>query len=424
MTNDDGDVMGGSERWQAWRDDTPAMIEYAYMNSGFSGPKRRATHAAVQQRLDLELMHGSTTRHALDDRFDLAARYREAMGRLLGGASPDEIAIMGNTTEGINIITNGLEVTSADSVVTTSVEHGSGIVPAYYQRARTGCEVVIVPIHAQDSPGQAMESFVSTMGAARGNIKLVILSEISYSTGQLLPLKAIVDETHRRGGHVLVDGAQTAGHIPIDVHESGVDFYAIPSHKWLCGPDGLGALYIREDLIPLVAPSKVAGRSAASYDFEGNFEPERERITKYELTTTSTPLIAGTLEAAEWFLDSGPEAVFERTRELNRYAEGRFGRIEGVSVVSPLHDSTRTGLFCFTVDDLPAGDVNAFLQAEARVVCRSVAEFNSVRLSLHAFNTEADIDRAAETVERAIREGIPDDVEPAYPPAIFAGRGP
>ncbi|MXZ47285.1 MAG: aminotransferase class V-fold PLP-dependent enzyme [Chloroflexi bacterium] len=422
MTND-GDGMG-NERWRAWRDDTPALTQYAYMNSGFSGPKRRATHAAVQERLDLELMHGSTTRFALDDRFELADRYRQTMGRLLGGASPDEIAITGNTTEGINIITNGLEVTSADSIITTDVEHGSGIVPAYYLRERTGCEVVIVPIDAQDSPGQAMESFVSSMGAANGNVKLVILSEISYSTGQLLPLKAIVDETHRRGGHVVVDGAQTAGHIPIDVRDTNVDFYAIPSHKWLCGPDGMGALYVREDLIPLVAPMKVAGRSAASYDFAGNFEPERERITKYELTTTSTPLIAGTLEAAEWFLDSGPEAVLARAQELNRYAEGRFGRIEGVSVVSPRHDSTRTGLFCFVVDDLPAADVNAFLQAEAKVVCRSVAEFNSVRLSLHAFNTEAEVDLAAETVERAIREGIPDDVEPAFPPAIFAGRGP
>ena len=423
MTNDDGG-MDTSERWQAWRDDTPALIEYAYMNSGFSGPKRRATHEAVQQRLDLELMHGSTTRRALDDRLELAGRYRETMGRLLGGASPDEIAITGNTTEGINIVTNGLEVTAADTIVTTDVEHGSGIVPAYYLRERTGCEVAIVPIDAQDSPGQAMESFVSAMGAASGNVKLVILSEISYSTGQLLPLKAIVDETHRRGGHVLVDGAQTAGHIPIDVRASGVDFYAIPSHKWLCGPDGLGALYVREDLIPLVAPMKVAGRSAASYDFQGNFEPERERITKYELTTTSTPLIAGTLEAAEWFLDSGPEAVLDRARALNRYAEARFGRIEGVSVVSPRHDSTRTGLFCFVADDLEARDVNAFLQAEARVACRSVAEFNSVRLSLHAFNTEAEVDLAAETVERAIREGIPDDVEPAFPPAMFAGRGP
>ena len=190
------------------------------------------------------------------------------------------------------------------------------------------------------------------------------------------------------------------------------------------GPDGLGALYVREDLIPMVEPSKVAGRAAASYDFEGGFTPERERITKYELTTTSTPLIAGTIEAAEWFLDSGAEAVFARARELNRYAEARFGRIEGVAVVSPRLDATRTGLFCFAVDGLDAGMVNAFLQQEAKVVCRSVAQFGSVRLSLHAFNTEAEVDLAAETVERAVREGIPDDVEPAFPPQIFAGAGP
>ena len=170
---------------------------------------------------------------------------------------------------------------------------------------------------------------------------------------------------------MLVDGAQTAGHIPIDVRASGVDFYAIPSHKWLCGPDGLGALYVREDLIPLVAPTKVSGRAAAEYDLEGGFEPEREKITKYELTTTATALIAGTIEAAEWYLESGPEAVFERTRELNRYADERFSRIDGVEVVSPHHDATRTGLFCFTVDGVEAADVNAFLQQEGRVVCRS-----------------------------------------------------
>ena len=420
----DGGAMDEHERWQAWREQTPAMGEYAYMNSGFAGPERLAVHEAIRRRLDLELVHGSTTRRALDDRYDLALRYRELMGRLLGGASPDEIAITGNTSEGINIVTNGLDVESGDCVVTTGVEHGSGIVPAYYLRARSGCELVIVPIDAQDSPGAAMESFVTTLDGAGSNLKLVILSEISYSTGQLLPLKGMVEETHRRGGHMLVDGAQTAGHIPIDVRESGVDFYAIPSHKWLCGPDGFGALYVREDLIPLVSPSKVSGRAAAEYDLEGGFEPEHEKITKYELTTTATALIAGTIEAAEWYLDSGPEAVFERVRALNRYAEQRFGRIEGVSVVSPRHDATRTGLFCFSVDGLEADLVNAFLQHEAKVVCRSVKQFNSVRLSLHAFNNEADIDITAETVERAILEGIPDDIEPAIPPQLMAGGAP
>ena len=216
---------------------------------------------------------------------------------------------------------------------------------------------------------------------------------------------------------MLVDGAQTAGHIPIDVRATNVDFYAIPSHKWLCGPDGLGALYIREDLIPTVQPMKVAGRAAASYDFAGGFEPEVEKITKYELTTVSGALIAGTIEASEWFLDSNPHAVFERTRELNRYAERRFGRIEGVSVESPRDEATRTGLFCFAVDGVDPSLVNSFLQQETNVVARTVAQYGTVRLSLHAFNTEGDIDAAAETVERAVIEGIPDDVEPAPPDA-------
>ena len=421
--NGDGGGADAAARWRAWREQTPALREYAYMNSGFSGPKRRATHEAVQRSLDVELTHGSTTRRALDHRFETTQAYRETMGRLLG-ASAAEIAITGNTTEGINLVVGGLALGPGDLIATTDVEHGSGIVPAYYQRERRGCEIAIAPIGAQDSPGEAMESFVSAIGAASGPLRLVILSEISYSTGQLLPLDAIVEETHRRGGYVLVDGAQTAGHIPIDVRASGVDFYAVPSHKWLCGPDGLGALYVREDLIPLVEPVKVAGRAAASYDFAGGFVPERERITKYELTTTSTPLIAGTIEAAEWFLASGPEAVFARARALNRYAGERFGRIEGVSVVSPRRDATRTGLFCFAADGLDAGTVNAYLQQEAKVVCRSVAQFGSVRLSLHAFNTEAEVDLAAATVERALREGIPGDVEPAFPPQIFAGAGP
>ena len=414
----------GSTRWSAWREQTPALREYAYMNSGFSGPSRLAVHRAVRRRLDLELAHGATTRRALDDRHDLVERYRETMGRVLGGASPGEVAVTGNTTEGINIVVNGLGLGPGDCVVTTSVEHGSGIVPAYVQRERNGCELEIVPLDAQDSPDRVVEAFVAAIERPRARLALVIVSEIAYSTGQLLPLDAIVREAHRRGGLVLVDGAQTAGHLPIDVRASGVDFYAIPSHKWLCGPEGLGALYVRADLIPRVEPSKVAGRAAASYDLQGSFEAERALITKYELTTTSTALMAGTIEAAEWFLDAGPDAVFERARSLNRYAQARFERIEGVTVLSPRGAAARTGLFCFAVDGLDAALVNAWLQHEAKVVCRSVAQFNSVRLSLHAFNTHADIDRAASSVERAIREGIPDGIEPAYPPQLAGGGGP
>ena len=91
---------------------------------------------------------------------------------------------------------------------------------------------------------------------------------------------------------------------------------------------------------------------------------------------------------------------------------------------SPRHDATRTALFCFAVAGLDPALVNSFLQQEAKVVSRWVRQYGSVRLSLHALNTEADIDLVAETVERALREGIPDDVEPAMPPQLSGGQGP
>lgn len=394
------------ERWAWLREQTPVFREYAYMNSGWSGPLSIPVVEAMHRRLALEIEHGPTTEIAMDNSRELSSRLREVMAQLLG-ADSEEITITGNTTEGLNIVMNGLNLESGDGIVTTSVEHSSGIVPAYYLRERRGVDLDIVPVAVTDTAGAILERF---SGALTEKSKLVVLSEISYSTGQILPLAGIVDAAHRVGALVLVDGAQTAGHIPIDVRATGVDCYAIPGHKWLCGPDGLGALYVRNDLISGLEPVKVSGRAAASYDLDGNFEPQRDQITKYELTTVSDALIAGTVTAAEQYLTSGPDAVFQRARELCRYAEERFDRISKVEVISSRAEDSRSGLFCFKVDGQDAPALSSFLQSQARVVCRSVSEYDSVRLSLNAFNTEADVDLAADTVETAISEGIPEDI--------------
>lgn len=396
-----------TERWQWVRDQMPVTRNFAYMNSGWSGPLSAPVIEAMNARLDLEYQLGPTTRAVMDDRMALGNDFRALTARMIN-ADPDEIAIMGNTTEGVNVAVNGLRYAKGDVVVTSNTEHASGLVPAYYLRERHGVDLRIVQLSVADSPGAIIESYATALGG--GHARLVVVSEISYSTGQLLPLKEIVDAAHRAGAEVLVDGAQTAGHIPIDVRASGVDYYAIPSHKWLCGPDGLGALYVRRDKIPTLEPQKVAGRAAVSYDYEGGFAMERDKITKFELTTISGVLLAGTNAATQVYLDSGPEAVFDRARELNRYAEQRFASIPRVKVTGPTTDATRSGLFLFEVEGETPARVSAYLQQEFKVVCRAVAQFNSTRLSLHCFNTEAEIDRAAGGVERALREGIPDDV--------------
>ena len=398
--------MSDVERWAWYRARTPAAQNMTYLNCGWSGPMTTDVADAMGAFLDREMTLGPTTQPVFDERVAMRESYRTLMAAVVG-AEPEEITISQNTTEGINTVFNGLTFPAGSNVVTTSIEHPSGIVPAYYLRERRGMDLRIVRLTSEDTLAAALEKFDA---AIDDRTAIVLISEVSFATGQLLPLSGIVEIAHRRGATVLVDGAQTAGHIPIDVRATDVDYYAFTAHKWLLGPDGVGALFVRRDLIPGLEPAKVAGRAAAEWDFDGRFVPQREAITKFELTTVSGVVIAGAHVAAQQYLESGASPVFERVRALNRHAEARFARIAGVEIASPRLDETRTGLFCFRVEGEQARRVSTYLQAYHRVVCRSVASENAVRLSLHVYNTEDDIEAAARGVEQALAEGIPDEI--------------
>ena len=404
-------------RWAWLREQTPALRNRIYMNCGFQGPMSQPVADAMHAWIDRELSLGPTTREGLEARRQLATRYRELAAQLVG-ADPDEIAITEHTTRGINVVTGGLSVEAGDGVVTSGIEHASGMIPSYFLRERRGADMRIVPLSPEDSPGAMAERFAGVIDA---RTRLVLVSGVSYSTGQRLPIAELVSLAHRAnpGARVLIDGAQTAGHEPIDVHASGVDAYAFPMHKWMCGPGGLGALYIRRDRIAEIDPAAVSGHAAAAWDFAGEFTPERESIQKFELTTVSGVLLAGGVAAIEQYLASGPEAVWERARALNRVAEQRLKRT-GVTVISPSSEATRTGLFTFHTPSIPAAALAYHLQQTAGIVCRGVRELDAVRLSLNAYNTEDEIERVAEVVEGALRDGVTPEAQAVAQPAAGA----
>ena len=404
-------------RWAERRAQTPVTREYAYLNAGWVGAMSTPVADAMRARIDLELAYGATSRPAMDDRMALNERLRAGAARMLG-ADVEEIAITGNTTEGVNIAVGGLALEPGDGVVTTSVEHVGGLIPAYYARLRRGADLRVVHVAAADGPGAMLEAFDR---AIDDRTRLVLFSEISFSTGQLMPLGGIIQLAHARGASVVVDGAQTAGHVPIDAHALGVDAYAVPSHKWLCGPSGLGLLYVRRDRIADFEPVKVGGRAAATYDYEGGaFTPQRDAITKFEVSTMSSPALAGLAVAIDAYNEAGHQAVWDRVRVLNQYAEARFVTIPGVTVTSPTRDDTRSGLFLFRTAGVDAAALSAWLQAEGRIVCRSVKQFDSVRLSLHVYNVEEEVDRAAALVARAASEGLPADFLASFQAAAEA----
>jgi L-cysteine/cystine lyase len=401
-------------RWAERRAHTPVTRQYAYLNCGFVGPISDSVADAMRKRMELEIAHGATTRHVMENSRGLNEQLRAAGARLFG-CDVDEVAITGNTTEGVNIAVNGLELSEGDGVVTTSLEHAGGLIPAYWACHRRGADLHMVSI-TEDGPGAVVEAFDRAIDA---RTKLVLLSEITYSNGQLLPVQAITELAHARGATVVIDGAQTAGHIPLKMRELGVDAYAVPSHKWLCGPAGLGLLYVKRERIPDLEPSKVGGRAAAAYDYEGAFTPEKNKVTKFEVSTISAIGVAGMVAAIEQYLDADPQAVWDRARELNRYAERVIGAVPGVRLISSQRDDARTGHFVFALEGADPGQLSGWMQAEDHIVCRSVAQLGAVRLSLNVYNTEAELDRVAALLGRVASGEVTNETLAKHAPAPF-----
>ena len=392
-----------TERWAWWREQTPALERRAYMNTGFTGPMARPVAEAMERRIEFELAEGWTTQAVMDEGRETRARLAELFAQMLG-ADPEEIALTNSTSLGVSSVVAALELSEGDRLLTSSVEHGAGAVPLYHSRMLKATEVEFVPVSAADSHGEIAERFVSAIDE---RTKIVGLSEISFSTGQLLPIKPIVEAAHRVGAIVVIDGAQTGGHIPIDVRASGVDAYAIPAQKWLCGPRGIGALYVSPELLPRLQPVLVDMSYADEWDLEGSFTPKQDVAGKFQFAAVPPILAAGAVIAIEQYFESGPQAIWDRVRELTVLAERRFEQIDGVTIRSPQTEGSRTGLFCFRVEGIPSQDLPPYLQSEHGVVCRAVRQEDVVRLSLHAFNNEDDIERVARGVEQALRDGVP-----------------
>lgn len=401
--------MAASLEIEPIRAQIPATASVIYLNTGWQGPSPHAVIAAVQETLCLEA-EAPTSPPANAKRLEISRKARRAMADLVN-ATPEEVSLQQNTTEGINIVVNGLGLKPGDEVITCSLEHSSVAVPFYFSRERYGVTAKIVHPSAQDSDTDILAMFEEALTPAT---KLVVLSHVTYGNGRLLPILDICRQAHARGAHLLLDAAQSVGQMPVDVRRLECDFCAFPGHKWLLGPAATGALYVRGDLIEQLEPPKVAHRAADYYDFEGGFRAKVDAIEKFELTTVSAPLLAGLAAAVEFIQGIGLEAVWDRVLHLARYAVARLGRIPGIRLVSPEEEeAVACGLVSFSLRDVPPEVVTACLWERGRIVARTVPDASCTRLSLHVFNTETEVDAAAAVVEDLARTGAPEGELPS-----------
>ncbi len=389
--------------WNAIRARFPVAERVVYLNTGWSGPSSREVVVAMERRLEREAFDGPTSPDVRNEKGMLVRRVRHAFASLIG-ADDDEVALMYTTTEGVNTVLRGLGLGAGDEVLTCNLEHNAVMIPAYVSRMRDPVEIKIVRFASRDETAASMlDAFEQAMTP---RVKLLLLSHVSWNRGTRLPMREICAMAHARGALVAVDAAQSAGHIDFNVREMDCDVLALPGHKWLLGPDGAAAMYVRRELIERLQPLAVVHGANRHYDFEGNFAYANDTIHKFELTTHSGPVLAGLATSLEMFAEIGMPAIEARCLELaNRFVTGLCA-IDGVHITTPLDASVRSAMVTFTVRDFNPHETVAALYGIDKIVGR-VCNDKRVRVCFHIFNDESDVDRTLRAVERIARHGIP-----------------
>ena len=343
----------------------PVLERYAYLNAGTFGPMSRAVADAIAAEQQRALTEGRINRAAFARYLEDRPRVREGFAQLLG-VPVENVALTTSTSEGCNVVLNGLGLGADDEIVTTDAEHFGVIGPLAISPATVRIARV------RDLPADAAyETILAEVGP---RTKLIALSDVLWITGHRMPWLELREAT---GIPVLVDGAQSAGAIPVDATEA--DFYTASAQKWLCGPDLTGALAVRDpDSLRLTQPSYLSQRE---YDLANvTFQP-REGADRFDTHFTPLAATAGLLAA----FGIHPEWRFERAAEAS--ARCRELLVERVAVVT---EAGHANLVSFRSDD-PEGTVARL--AENGVIVRDLPGTGLVRASCGWWTSDEDLDR-------------------------------
>ena len=370
------------------RSQIPVLAHTAYMNTGWSGPPPRRVAQAMKDRIDLELEQGPIMPEVLEAGREIQAQAREAAARIFN-ATVDEVLVTRNTTEGLNIVLSGLDWNQGDEIIIYDMEHGSVIAPAQLIGQRYGVNVKVVDLDVQDTS----EAIVTKIEAAfTPKTRMVFISHILYATGRRMPAEEIGKLTKDRGILFMLDGAQSGGHIQLDMARSPFDFYSIPGQKWLLGYEGSGALFIRREHLERIHPAHTGGRGIARPADAHNFQPVADSMEKFLGGSVSVPVQAAFLEATKFIEETGMPNIEARNLDLAESAKSKLAQISGVTVLSPSERRDSSGLVTFSVAGQEPVSVVERLWENHRLVVRQVGYPAGIRASIHFFNTEQEID--------------------------------
>jgi len=365
---------------ESFRSEFPALANKVYLNFGGQGPLARPTSQAIAEAYAYEQQEGPFCKAVSSWITEQITQLRQTLASYLG-TTPERIALTESTTSGMNIPFWGLDWHPEDQILYTDAEHPGIRAIAQVIAQRFGVKLIQVPLMRSPDPVATLQEFITPQS------RLLVISHVLWNTGRELPLRDLAHCCHQRGLLLHVDAAQSAGVLPLDLPGSGVDFYAFTGHKWLCGPAGVGALYISESAQAQMQPTYVGWRSLKA----------KGQAAEYEVATVPWPLFIGWKTAIEFHDQQGPvQERYQRQLQKSHSLWQRLGQIPGVTCLNPAPPDS--GLVGFTIEGREPAQVEAEL-AEQKILIRSMNEPVCLRASVHYLTTEPELDRVVEAIQ-------------------------
>ena len=398
--------------WDAVRQDFPILTEQAhghpliYFDNAATSQKPRRVTEALRHYYEHDNANVHRGLHELSSRATEAyEKSRQRIASYLGASSADEIIFTRGTTESINLVAQtwgGKFLQAGDVILLTEMEHHSNLVPWQLLTERTGAQLRFVPV--RDDGTLALDQLPQLLTR---EVKLFAFTHISNSLGTINPVVDLCRQARAVGALTLIDAAQSAGHLPINVQEVGCDFLAFSGHK-MCAPTGIGALYGRAEILDAMPPWHGGGEMIVSVALEkSSFKKAPHRFE------AGTPNIAGAigLAAAIDYLETiGLAAIFERDSKLAVYAAERLKELPGMRLLGP---NERGALVGFVMEGVHPHDLTTFADQHGlalrgghhcnQPLMRRFGVTGTTRASFYFYNTIAEIDRMIEILRAAIR---------------------
>lgn len=376
-----------------------------YLDNGASAQKPKVVLDTIQHAYDSEYANVHRGLHFLSNAAtDAYEKSRETVRRFLNASSIDEIVFTSNSTAAINTVAYGFgmpNIGEGDEIVLSILEHHSNIVPWHFIRERQGAKLVWVD--CDDQGALHIEDFEKSL---TDRTKLVAITHMSNALGTITPIKEICRIAHARGIPVLVDGSQSAVHMPIDVQDLDCDFFVFTGHK-VYGPSGIGVLYGKKEMLDRMRPFMGGGEMIV--------EVTKDKVTyndpphRFEAGTPPIVQAIGLGAALEYMESVGRERIAVHEAELKKYAHERLRAINSLRIIGDAPD--KGAIVSFELQGIHAHDVSMIIDRQgvavragthcAQPLLHRFGVTSTCRASFGLYNTVAEVDALAEALEKA-----------------------